>query len=53
MLILALDDLMYTKGQLLSVVSPNHALNGLVTLLMTSVIRISILYNSRSNAFWV
>lgn len=42
---------MVTKGQLLSVVSRNHALSGLVTLLMTSVIGIGILYNSCSKRF--
>lgn len=51
MLILALDDLMYAKGPLLSAINPNHALSGLVTLLMTAVVGIGILYSSPSKGF--
>jgi cation:H+ antiporter len=51
MLILALDDLIYTKGPLLLETNPDHALSGLVTLLMTSVVGISILYGSPSKRF--
>jgi len=51
MFILALDDLMYTKGPLLLQTNPDHALSGLVTLLMTSVVGISILYGSRTKRF--
>lgn len=51
MLILAFDDLLYTKGPLLLASNPNHALSGLVTLLMTGVVGISILYGSPSKRF--
>jgi len=51
MLILAFDDLLYTKGQLLLVSDPNHALSGLVTLLMTAVVGISILIGSPKKRF--
>ena len=51
MLILAVDDLIYTKGPLLLQTNPDHALSGLVTLLMTSVVGISILYGSPSKRF--
>lgn len=51
MLILALDDFLYTKGPLLSVANENHALSGLATLLMTSVVGIGILYSSHSKRF--
>lgn len=46
MLILAFDDLFYTKGSLFVYINPDHALSGLVALLMTSVAGISILYST-------
>lgn len=51
LLILAFDDLMYRKGPLLQAVNPNHALSGMVTLLMTAVIGISIMYSSTKKRF--
>jgi cation:H+ antiporter len=51
MLILAFDDLLYTKGPLLLDTNPDHALSGLVTLLMTSVVGIGILYGSPVKRF--
>jgi len=53
MLILAFDDLLYTKGQLLLVSDPNHALSGLVTLLMTAVVGISILIGYPKKRFFL
>ena len=50
-LILAIDDLIYTKGPILIETNPDHALTGLVTLLMTSVVGIGILYSSPSKRF--
>ncbi len=51
MLILAFDDLIYTKGPLLLETNPDHALSGMVTLLMTSVVGIGILYGSPTKRF--
>jgi len=51
MFILAVDDMMYTKGSLLQAASPNHALSGLVTLLMTAVVGISIIYSKPTKRF--
>lgn len=51
MLILAFDDLIYTNGPLLLASNPNHALSGMVTLLMTAVVGISILYGSSKKRF--
>jgi cation:H+ antiporter len=51
MLILAFDDLLYSKGKLLLVSDPNHVLSGLVTLLMTAVVGISILIGSTKKRF--
>lgn len=51
MFILALDDLMYKNGPLLSAVNTNHALSGLVTLLMTSVIGIAIFFSSPTKRY--
>lgn len=49
--ILSIDDFLYTKGPLLAETSHEHALSGLVTLLMTSVVGISILYSARTKRF--
>lgn len=51
MFILAIDDLIYTDGPILIATNPNHALSALVTLLMTSVISISILFGSPKKRF--
>jgi len=50
-LILAFNDLIYRKGPLLQATNPNHALSGLVTLLMTAVVGISIMYGSPKKRF--
>ncbi|MEO8795193.1 MAG: hypothetical protein ABI390_06970 [Daejeonella sp.] len=51
MLILAIDDLLYREGNLLFEADLSHALSGLVTLVMTSVVGIGILYSSGSKRF--
>lgn len=51
MLILSIDDIMYTKGALLASVSINHALSGLVALLMTAIVGISIVYSTPYKRF--
>lgn len=51
MLILAVNDLLYRKGALLVAANPSHALSGLVTLLMTAVVGISIIYGSPTKRF--
>lgn len=51
MLILSLDDILYTKGPLLVAANPNHALSGLVTLLMTTVVGIGIIYSRPQKKF--
>ncbi len=45
MLILALDDILYNEGPLLVAANPNHALSGMVTLLMTAVVGIGIIHS--------
>jgi cation:H+ antiporter len=51
MFILAIDDLIYTDGPILLATNPNHALSALVTILMTCVISISILFGSPKKRF--
>lgn len=51
MLILALDDILYIKGPLLVAANPNHALSGMVTLLMTTVVGIGIIYSKPYKRF--
>jgi cation:H+ antiporter len=48
---LSIDDLLYTKGPLLAAANPNHALSGLVTLIMTAVAGIGILYSTPHKRF--
>lgn len=50
-LILAIDDILYKKGPLLSHVNPDHALSGLTALLMTSVAGIGIVYSTPYKRF--
>lgn len=51
MLILALDDILYKQGPLLVDANPNHALSGLVTLLMTCVVGIGIIHSRPRKRF--
>lgn len=51
MFILGLDDLMYVKGPLLSLINPIHALSGLITLLMTAIAGIGIIYSTPAKRF--
>ncbi|HCS20623.1 MAG TPA: sodium:proton exchanger [Bacteroidetes bacterium] len=51
MLILALDDLMYTRGPLLPNSNPDHALGGLAAILMTAIVGIGILYSKPNKRF--
>ncbi|QEH42682.1 sodium:calcium antiporter [Chitinophaga sp. XS-30] len=51
MFILGLDDLMYVKGPLLSLINPIHALSGLVTLLMTAIAGVGIIYSTPAKRF--
>lgn len=51
MLILALDDILYKKGPILADADPNHALSGLITLLMTAVVGIGIIHSRPHKRF--
>lgn len=44
MVILAIDDLAYTGGPLLSAVSPNHAITGTIAIIMTGIVVVSLMY---------
>jgi cation:H+ antiporter len=45
--ILAIDDLFYPGGPLLSHVSPNHAITGLMAILMTAIAVVSLVYRAQ------
>jgi cation:H+ antiporter len=51
MLILSIDDFLFVDGALLNAADPTHALSGMVTLLMTAVVGISILFNKPPKRF--
>jgi cation:H+ antiporter len=45
--IIAVDDIFYTKGPLLAHVAPNHSLSALVAIMMTAIAVVSLLYRPR------
>ncbi len=47
LLILAIDDIFYLKGPLLSFVSPTHALTACAAMIMTAISMIALLYRSK------
>ena len=51
MLILSIDDLLFIEGSLLQAINPVHALTGLVAVLMTTIVGISIIYESVTKRF--
>ena len=50
-LILALDDLFYAKGPLLSHVSQSHPLTGFIAVIMTGIAMVSLTYRLEKKAF--
>jgi len=49
--ILAIDDLFYTQGPLLSHVSQNHAITGFMAVIMTGIAMVSLTYRLEKKAF--
>lgn len=49
--ILGIDDILYTKGPLLSDISKSHAVTGIMAILMTAIVLISITYRHEKKAF--
>lgn len=50
-LVLAVDDILFTTGPLFSYISPAHAVTGLIAVLMTAVVIIALTYPPVKNAF--
>lgn len=50
-LVLAIDDIAYVKGPILSHVSPVHAVSAFSAVVMTGVVVIGLLYRSKTRAF--
>lgn len=50
-LILAIDDAFFTKGPLLSYVTPHHAMSALSAIMMSGIVIVSLLYRPRSRLF--
>jgi len=48
--LLAVDDILYSKGPLLSSISPAHAITGMTAILMTAIVLISITYRPERKA---
>ena len=51
MLILAVDDLFFMKGPLLSFVSMNHAVTGFIAIIMTGITVVSLTYRTEKKMF--
>jgi cation:H+ antiporter len=51
MLILAVDDLFFMKGPLLSFVSVNHAVTGFIAVTMTGLTVVSLTYRTEKKMF--
>jgi cation:H+ antiporter len=51
MLVLAIDDLAYTKGPLLSDVSPVHAVSAFSAVIMTGIVVVGLLYRAKTRVF--
>lgn len=51
MLILAVDDLFFMKGPLLSFVSVNHAVTGFIAVIMTGITVVSLTYRTEKKIF--
>lgn len=51
MLVLAIDDIAYTKGPLLSDVSPVHAVSAFSAVIMTGIVVVGLLYRTKYRAF--
>lgn len=49
--ILAIDDILYLKGPLLSHVSVNHAVTGLMAIIMTGIAIVSLAYRTKEKTF--
>ena len=49
--ILAIDDIFYTQGPLLSHVSQNHAITGFMAVIMTGIAMVSLTYRLEKKAF--
>jgi cation:H+ antiporter len=51
MLVLAIDDIAYTKGPLLTDVSPVHAVSAFSAVIMTGIVVVGLLYRSKHRVF--
>ena len=53
MFILAVDDVFYQKGPLFSDISPSHLVSIFVTIIMTAVVGLGLLFKPKRKRLWV
>ena len=53
MFILGLDDVFYTKGSLFSNISPSHLLSVFITIIMTAVVGLGLLFKPKKKYVWL
>lgn len=53
MLILGIDDVFYREGSLFKAISPSHLLSVLITIIMTAVVGLGLLFKPKKKQFWL
>jgi cation:H+ antiporter len=53
MFILGLDDVFYTSGSLFKAIAPSHLLSVLVTIIMTAVVGLGLLFKPKRKQVWL
>lgn len=53
MFILGLDDMFYREGSLFKAISPSHLLSVFITIIMTAVVGLGLLFKPKKKQFWL
>jgi cation:H+ antiporter len=53
MFILGIDDVFYREGSLFSAISPSHLLSVFVTIIMTAVVGLGLLFKPKKKQLWL
>jgi cation:H+ antiporter len=53
MLILGIDDVFYTEGSLFAAISPSHLLSVFITIIMTAVVGLGLLFKPKKKQVWL
>jgi cation:H+ antiporter len=53
MFILGVDDVFYREGSLFSAISPSHLLSVFVTIIMTAIVGLGLLFKPKKKQMWL